>query len=394
MARMQFSFPTESFNSLLPCLLAGRGGTVGRLDRYILGQMLATFGFFALILVLVYWINRAVRLFDQLISDGQSALVFLEFTLMTLPAIIATVSPIAAFAAAVYVTNRMATDSELAVFHATGFSARRLARPVLVFGVIVSVLMMGLTHLIVPVAKEQLNIRQAEVAENLTARLLVEGQFLSPTDGVTFYLRDISPEGELLNVFLDDARDPAQHLTYSAGRAFLVKSDTGPKLVMIDGLVQISNDTTNQLSVTRFNDFVFDVGAMVGPPKVRNDNVDFWTSPDLLGGQANSFAPDLVSFELHNRTLAALLSLVAGFIGFAVLVSANFSRFGIWPQVFVATIMLVIVKVFESAATDFVLEQPGRVWALYTPVALGLLLGTLYLMRKDRVWVRRVKGLA
>ncbi len=361
---------------------------MGRLDRYILRQMLATFGFFALILVLVYWINRAVRLFDQLISDGQSALVFLEFTIMTLPAIIATVSPIAAFAAAVYVTNRMANDSELAVFHATGFSARRLARPVLVFGLIISVLLMILTHLVVPVSKERLNIRQAEVAENLTARLLTEGQFLSPTDGVTFYLRAISPEGELLNVFLDDTRDPAQHLTYSAGRAFLVKSDTGPKLVMIDGLVQISNDVTNQLSVTRFNDFVFDVGALVGPPKERADNVDFWTSLELISAKSRVFEGALVTFELHNRTVAGLLALVAGFIGFAVLVSANFSRFGIWPQVFVATIMLVLIKVIESAATDYVLEDMDQVWALYVPIVIGLALGALFLLRKDRVWVR------
>jgi hypothetical protein len=32
------------------------------------------------VLVAVYWVNRAVGLFDQLIGDGQSALVFLEFS--------------------------------------------------------------------------------------------------------------------------------------------------------------------------------------------------------------------------------------------------------------------------------------------------------------------------
>lgn len=29
-----------------------------RIDRYILGQLLTLFGFFALVLVSVYWINR------------------------------------------------------------------------------------------------------------------------------------------------------------------------------------------------------------------------------------------------------------------------------------------------------------------------------------------------
>ena len=51
----------------------------------MLSQLLLLFGFFSLVLVSVYWINRAISLFDQLIGDGQTALVFLEFTLLALP---------------------------------------------------------------------------------------------------------------------------------------------------------------------------------------------------------------------------------------------------------------------------------------------------------------------
>ena len=67
-----------------------------RIDRYILSQMLTLFGFFALVLVSVYWINRAVSLFEQLMSDGQTALVVLEFTALTLPVVISVVLPVAA----------------------------------------------------------------------------------------------------------------------------------------------------------------------------------------------------------------------------------------------------------------------------------------------------------
>ena len=72
---------------------------MGRINTYILKQLLTMFGFFALVLVLIYWINRAVRLFDRLIADGQSALVFLEFTSLTLPWMIFAITPIAGFAA-------------------------------------------------------------------------------------------------------------------------------------------------------------------------------------------------------------------------------------------------------------------------------------------------------
>ena len=80
---------------------------MGRFDRYLLSQLMMIFGFFSRVLVRIYWINRAVRLFDWLIASGQSASVFLEFTALTLPNVIRIVLPIAAFAAALYVTNRM-----------------------------------------------------------------------------------------------------------------------------------------------------------------------------------------------------------------------------------------------------------------------------------------------
>ena len=119
----------------------------GRFDRYILAQLLMLFGFFALVLVLVYWVNRAVILFDQLIANGQSATVFLEFSALSLPNVIRVVLPVAAFAGSVYVTNRLMSESELVVVQATGFSPWRLMRPVLMFGAIV--FLMSLTFPVV-----------------------------------------------------------------------------------------------------------------------------------------------------------------------------------------------------------------------------------------------------
>ena len=50
---------------------------------------MVVFGFFALVLVAVYWVNKAVAVFDQLVSDGHSVRVVMEFTALSLPAVIA-----------------------------------------------------------------------------------------------------------------------------------------------------------------------------------------------------------------------------------------------------------------------------------------------------------------
>ena len=137
---------------------------MARFDRYMLSQLMVLFGFFSLVLVMVYWINRAVVLFDQLIADGQSATVFLEFTALSLPAVIRLALPLSAFAAAVYVTNRMTSESEMVVVQATGYSAFRLARPVVYFGLIVVLLMSVLMHVLVPKSLLQLDVRTSEIA--------------------------------------------------------------------------------------------------------------------------------------------------------------------------------------------------------------------------------------
>ena len=60
-----------------------------RLDRYILGQLIAAFGFFVLIFTGVVWLTQAVRLIDTVVASGQSARVFLEFSALVLPQVLA-----------------------------------------------------------------------------------------------------------------------------------------------------------------------------------------------------------------------------------------------------------------------------------------------------------------
>ena len=233
MTRYQFSRAQNYGILWLIAVRASRRGTrVGRVDRYMLSQLLVLFGFFALVLVALFWINRAVVLFDRLIGDGQSALVFLEFTALGLPGLITTVLPIAAFAAAVYVTNRMTGESELTVLQSTGSGPWRLARPVLVYGIAVALMMSILSHFLVPMAKSQLTKRESEISQNVTARLLTEGTFLHPTEQVTFYTRQIDDDGVLRDVFLSDRRDATEGLIYTAAEAYLVRNGEGTTLIL------------------------------------------------------------------------------------------------------------------------------------------------------------------
>jgi lipopolysaccharide export system permease protein len=350
---------------------------VARFDRYMLSQLMMLFGFFSLVLISIYWINSAVRLFDWLIGDGQTVWVFLEFSALTLPGVIRIVLPVAGFAAAVYVTNRMSGDSELTVVQATGFSAFRVARPVMMFGTVVLVMMVILTGLLVPLANRAYSERSLEVSQNTASRLLTEGRFLSPADGLTFYIRDITPSGELLDIFLSDTHNPAESITYTADRAFLVKGENGPQLVMISGLAQNLRHDSNRLVMTRFDNFVYDIGALIPKPAERALRYGELTLFQLLSGDSEIAAgakrtPQALYAQGHGLLAESLLAFAAAVAGFSALIVGGFSRFGLLRQILIAIGIVVCIKIVEAGIANVVRTQPG-LWALaYIPAILGL----------------------
>lgn len=348
---------------------------MARLDRYMLSQLMTLFGFFSLVLVLIYWINRAVILFDRLIADGQSAWVVLELTSLNLPGIMRIVLPLAAFVAVVYVTNRMSSESELTVVQATGFSAYRLVRPVLYFGAIQALLMSALTHFLVPMATEQLNQRQYEVSQNMTARLLVPGEFLSPTRGVTFYIREITPQGELLDILLSETTPDERRVTYTAARAYLVSTETGPQLVMVDGLAQTLNLESRRLTTTRFDDLSYDVSGLVGgrsAPRRSANGLSTWElfnpTPEVLEEVGRS-AENLI-LRGHDRFAQATLAFVAGLVGFSALIIGGFSRFGLWRNIVFAVFLAVGLKALETTGMNIASRSPA-LWPFVYLAGIG-----------------------
>lgn len=345
----------------------------------MLSQLMVLFGFFSLVLVSVYWINRAVRLFDKLIGDGQSAMVVLEFTALTLPNVIRLVLPMAAFAASVYVTNRLSSESELVVMQATGYSPWRLARPVVIYGLIVALMMSVLTHLLVPTSLHQMQLREAEIAENVTAKLLTEGTFLHPTDGVTFFIREITPEGSLEDVFLSDRRHEDRAQTYTATRAYLVNNGEKIMLVMLDGMAQNFTRDGNRLFTTHFVDFSYDITGLIRQTKAQIRSVsnvgtlEMLLTPDAIAAETGATLGSIAE-EVHGRINQAFLCLAAAMIGFSALLVGGFSRFGVWRQIVAALVLLVLIKLIEGLSADAVNSNPQMWIVAYTPSVAGVLM--------------------
>ncbi len=371
---------------------------MGRVDRYMLSQLLVLFSFFALVLVALFWINRAVVLFDTLIGNGQSALVFLEFSALSLPKLITTILPIATFASAVYVTNRMTGESELTVLQSTGTGPWRLARPVLFYGVCVALMMTVLSHFLEPMARAQLQQREAEISKNVTARLLTEGTFLHPTANVTFYTRLIDDDGVLRDVFLSDRRNPDEGVIYTAAEAYLVRNDDNTTLIMVNGLAQRLEQTDNRLATAKFRDFSFDISALVERGGNTNPVIANMTTPELITdwsllSKRTQQPRGMIAEELHSRFAQPLFCIAAAMIGFATLLVGGFSRFGVWREIVVAFALLIAIDGFRGVIVNPVRED-ANLWPLmYVPTVVAALLVIAMLTHASNPqWFGRLRG--
>lgn len=372
---------------------------MAKFDRYMLSQLLLFFGFFSLVLVAVFWISRSVRLFDQLIADGQSVFIFLEFTALGLPRIILLVLPIATFAASVYVTNRLSNESELTVMRATGSSPWRLARPVLVFGLFVGLMVAILSHVLVPIANDRLKIREAEVNQDTTARLLIEGTFVHPSDGVTLYTRAIADDGVLQGVFLSDRRNPEERVIYTASEAYLLRQSGTTSLIMLDGLAQRLTTENRQLAVGTFSDFSYDISSLMSSASTDVQKVRAMPTTQLLGNWTNlaqvvEQPVGTIAEEFHSRFAKPLFTLAAALFGFSVLLNSSFSRFGMWREVVIAFGILLFLDSLRAALSDQI-HQNASMWALaYVPALIGLVLGLIGLQMSARPFRLRKAGVS
>ena len=354
------------------------------------------FGFFSLVLVAVYWINRAVVLFDQIIGNGHSAMVFLEFSALSLPNVIQMVIPMAAIISVIYGTNRLASESELVVVQATGFSPYRLSRAIWVFGCIAAVFVAILAHTLTPVATRMLAERQLELSRNMTARVLQEGVFLHPSEGMTFYIGNITPAGELRDVFLSDARADDHRVNYSAGRAMLVRQNETLMLIMFDGMAQDLSLKQNTMVTTSFSDINFDIGSLMDASTVVRitDNMRptaqlLFSDPEAiktLGGKVARWRQ-----IGHERIAQSTLTISAVVVGFSMLLVGGFSRFGLWRQILAAIGLLVMLKMIDNYANG-VARQGAHLWPLVyasTVAGFGLSWALLWVSTKPGLFIRK-----
>ena len=189
---------------------------MGSIDRYIFRTTLASFALVLISLTGVIWITQALRGIDLMTSQGQTILTFLGITSLVIPALVLIIAPIALMIAISHTLNKLATDSEIIVMNAAGFSPFRLFRPFFYATCVVALMVAFIGAYLAPDGMRRIKQWDAEITADVLTNILQPGRFAQLDQNLTIRIRERLPGGVLGGIFVDDRRDPKERVTIIA----------------------------------------------------------------------------------------------------------------------------------------------------------------------------------
>ena len=346
------------------------------LERYILKIAFTAFGACLIALTGVIWITQALRELDLLTGKGQTLLIFLTVTGLSLPALINVISPVALFLATIYTLNRLNGDSELIVMSAAGMRPARLLKPFMTLATFVCLVVGIITMYLMPASFQELRNLFTKIRADFVATMAKEGQFITLDNGITFHYRERSGDA-LLGIFMEDQREKNKAIVYLAERGQTVETNVQAYLVLEKGSVQRKQPNSRDSSIVAFERYAVDLSAfnkedgdVIYKPRERS-------TTQLLFPDRNEFLYKLQEgrfrAELHERLSTWLYPLAMMMIAFAALGDARTTRQGRGVAIGVAVVGVVLLRILGFAASSAVVRTPVAVAAVY-----ALPLGTIF----------------
>lgn len=362
---------------------------------YILRQLFIGMVFVTVALTSVLWLSQSLRFVDFIVNRGLDIATFFHLIMLLLPNFLLIILPIATFSAVLFTYARLINDRELVVMGAAGASPLGLATPALVVAVIVTGISYAMYLTVLPNSYRMFREFQWDLRYNYSHLLLEEGAFTDATSGITVYVRERSPDGQLRGILVHDARDPDKPYTLMAERGALVATDGGARVVLFNGSRQNVDPATHSLSMLYFERYSFDLD------QTRRDTLDRFREPrERSLGELFSIRDDpqveprdygQYLVEAHRRLSAPLSTLGYALVGVATLLAGRFRRRG-QSRYVIAAIAIVLVLALATLGLENVASRNTAVIPmLYAINILPILLSFYALIRPSRVPLREAQ---
>lgn len=350
------------------------------IERYVFRNAVTAFLTVLACLTSVIWVTQALRQLDLLTTKGQTFWLFLGITALGLPLLISIIAPVALFVAALYTLSRLNGDSELVVVSSAGAAPSQVLRPLLLLAILVAFGVGLLSIHLVPSTLQLVRDQITRVHADLVTKILQEGAFTTVDDGLTLHVRERAPNGALLGIFVNDARDPAQQMTYLAESGRVATENDRRVLILEHGSVQRKDSSGHDTAIVVFDRYAFDLSELASAaevisykPRERYTSELFAVDPAdpaLKGGYGR------IRAELHDRLASPLYPVAFVVIAYAALGQARSNRQSRGVAALAASTAVLAVRLAGYGAVTLSATIPAALVLVYglplAAVALGL----------------------
>lgn len=340
--------------------------------RYLLRNVLTVAVFVTVTLTMVIWLTQSLKLLELVASSDAPVGIFLKLVALTMPRFLEIILPIALVAATLFSYNKMTMDNELIVMRSCGFNQYRLAWPVLMVALGMTVVLLTMTTYFSPRTYSDMQMLRQNVKAEYSSFLLREGVFNTFGSDLTVFVRRRDSEGDLIGLLIHDTRDRKRPpVTIAAKRGKLVLDNDIPQIVVYEGVRQQADNKSGSISKLYFSRYMIEIKGFEGGAE------EHWKSPnertfyELLHPdmkvRRDRESLDLFRAEMHRRIVLPFNALAFSLVAVSCILLGPFNRRGQAKKVLFAGISVVVMQ-----SLNLVLISATRKNAVYIPVLYAL----------------------
>lgn len=345
------------------------------LNFYIIKQIIVGLLVVTSTMLAIVWLTQSLRFLDMIITKGVSIGLFIKLTILLLPSFLVILMPIALFAVALFVYNRMSLDRELVIAHSTGLHPAKIAQPALLVGVAAMILAAVMTFKFVPESYVDFKELQWKIRNDISHMILQEGEFNTISKGLTVYVRKKDTTGMMYGLLIHDERDENK-VTIIAENGALIEKDGMAKVIIGHGSRQEVNQKTGRFSVLYFDSYTMDFGDLSEKEGMRSRDVRELPLSELrkIADENNK-----ANLALHKRFALPLYNITFVLLAVTFLIRGGFNRKGQTEKVLFSALLMLLIESAELGIENISLKKPYLVYLLYVNAVVPALL-CLYIL--------------
>ena len=343
--------------------------------------------FFTTLLVLasllgVVWLNHALRMLELVVNKGAKFTDFLMLSLFPLPLWLMIALPMAGFIGVIWTIYRFLSDRELIVMQAVGLSPRQFSKMPILFGVLLTSLLMVNSVVVLPYGFSKFKELQILVRASIPKLLVQDNVFMDIADDLTLYVGERVSQNEVGQVFIQDARNPERLVTLTSESGQFSISGGRPLFVLRNGQrTELAVDGTATASLS-FETHALDIGTQT-TDDTKRDIIDaneesifnLLNPPDTIPAV---YAAERKAMG-HYRLASPFLGLCLAILATAIMLHGRILRETVNRRIMTVALLGILIQAGLILTRSMTASTPILWPSMYLTVLLPIMVG-LYML--------------